>query len=217
MPRFPRPLVLALFAAAVPATAWPDDGEERSPAGVYSTFGVQRASADFDNLSSAINLHGAFGVNFGPIAGTLRGLGLELEFAQTIRPGRNAGAASPLPPVGGGNGGLLDGIVGDGNGNNNGNNSPRNTVTGSDLRMQVLGAYLAYRTPTTVYGVAKLGYAYTDTNIPELDDDRSNFAFQIGGGFRYGRSPIGVELLYARYSSDVSAATLMIGTDFDFR
>lgn len=202
--------IALLLPAAAPAQE--EEGDTRSGAGIFSTFGVQRAETDFDNLGEAINIGGSFGVQFGGIPLIGRGLGIELALQQTIRPGRNEGQP---PALGGGGGGGLPIIGGNDNGSNGGGG--RFTSTNSDFIMQSLGAFVSYRTPTTIYGVAKLGYAYTDTNIPELDDDRSNVAWQLGAGFRYGRSPIGVELVYARYSSEVDAIGLTIGTDFDFR
>lgn len=208
------PLLLALSSAAVAQ----DNGSDEQPeiqdgsGGVFSTFGVQRAETDFDNLGEAINLGGTFGVQFGRIPGIgIRGLGIGLSFVQTIRPGQNEGQPSALGN--GDGGGLLPG-VGDGDG---GGSSGNFTRSNDDFIMQSLGAFVSYRTPTTLYGIAKAGYAYTDTNIPELDDEREGFAWQVGAGYRYGSSPIGVELIYARYTGDVDAFVLEIGTDFNFQ
>lgn len=208
-------IALLLPAAAL---AQDEEGDARSGAGIFSTFGVQRAETDFDNLGEAINIGGAFGVQFGGIPLIGRGLGIELALQQTIRPGRNEGQPPALGGGGGNGGGILDPITGGGGGDGSGGGgNGRFTRSNSDFVMQSLGAFLSYRTPTTVYGLAKLGYAYTDTNIPELDDERSNVAWQLGAGFRYGSSPIGVELVYARYSSEVDAFGLSIGTNFDFQ
>ncbi|MHA7835542.1 MAG: hypothetical protein ACX94A_13795 [Algiphilus sp.] len=218
-----RSRLLAGLAApllfALSATVLAQDGNDDQPeiqdggGGIFSTFGVQRAESDFDNLGEAINIGGSFGVQFGRIPGIgIKGLGIGLSLVQTIRPGDNEG-----PPPGaltGGDGGLP--IVG-GGGNGDGGNAGKFTRSDEDFIMQSLGAFLSYRTPTTLYGIAKAGYAYTDTNIPELDDDREGFAWQVGAGYRYGSSPIGVELLYARYTGDVDAFVLEIGTDFNFQ
>lgn len=207
------PLLLALST-----TSMAQDGNNDQPeiqdggGGLFSTFGVQRAESDFNNLGEAINIGGTFGVQFGRLPGIgIKGLGIGLSLVQTIRPGDNEG-----PPPGaltGGDGGLP--VIG--GGSDDGGNNGNFTRSDEDFIMQSLGAFVSYRTPTTLYGIAKAGYAYTDTNIPELDDDREGFAWQVGAGYRYGSSPIGVELLYARYTGDVDAFVLEIGTDFDFQ
>jgi len=212
--RAAAPLLLALSSVAVAQ----DGGSDEQPdiqdgsGGVFSTFGVQRAESDFDNLGEAINIGGTFGVQFGRIPGIgIEGLGIGLSLVQTIRPGQNEGQPSPLDN--GGDGGL----PGLGGGDDDGGSSGNFTRSNDDFIMQSLGAFVSYRTPTTLYGIAKAGYAYTDTNIPELDDERDGFAWQVGAGYRYGSSPIGVELLYARYTGDVDAFVLEIGTDFNFQ
>lgn len=213
LPLAAAPLLLVLSTAALAQNE--DNGErpeiQEGSGGVFSTFGVQRAETDFDNLGEAINIGGTFGVQFGRIPGLgIRGLGIGLSFVQTIRPGENEGQPSAL---GNGDGGLP--VIGDGG---DGGGSNRNfTRSNEEFIMQSLGAFVSYRTPTTLYGIAKAGYAYTDTNIPELDDDREGFAWQVGAGYRYGSSPIGVELLYARYTDAVDAFVLEIGTDFNFQ
>ncbi|WP_420427932.1 hypothetical protein [Algiphilus sp.] len=202
------PLLFALATAALAQDS--DTGQpeiQDGGGGLFSTFGVQRAESDFDNLGEAINIGGTFGVQFGRLPGIgIKGLGIGLSFVQTIRPGENEGTGG----LGGGGGGLLPGDGDSGGGGNN-------TRSNEEFIMQSLGAFVSYRTPTTLYGIAKAGYAYTDTNIPELDDDREGFAWQVGAGYRYGSSPIGVELLYARYTGDVDAFVLEIGTDFNFQ
>lgn len=213
-------LSLSLLAPSA-ALADEEEGASRNASGVFSTFGVQRAETDFDNLGEAINIGGSFGVQFGSIPLIGPGLGIELALQQTIRPGDNEGQPSILGGGGGGGdgGSVLDPITGGGDGGggggSGGGDSGRFTSSDSDFVMQSLGGFLSYRTPTTLYAIAKIGYAYTDTNIPELDDDRENVAWQLGAGFRYGSSPVGVELAYARYSSEVDAIGLTIGTDFE--
>jgi hypothetical protein len=220
----PLRLIAVCLLTSVSSFVWAQDKsdeEEKSAAEkerdsvTYSGIGIAAASTDFDNLKDAINLSAAIGFRIP----TQRIVSVELEIATTIIPGENSGAA---PLLGGGDGGNGDGglpIVGggggdggDGGGNGGGQ---RLTQTGSDLQMNNIGLYLVARSPGRFYVMGKYGYGYTNNNIPELQEKRSDTAYGAGLGYRWSPDTLsGVELYYTRFNDEIDYAGFQISYGF---
>lgn len=223
----PLHLILALTLTAVSSLATAQDRSDREEKEesaaekeresiTYSGIGVAAASTDFANLKDAFNLSAAVGFRIP----TLRNIfSVELEIATTVIPGENSGAA-PLLGGGGGDGG--DGglpIVGGGDGGDGGNGGDgggeRLTRSGADLQMNNIGLYLVARSPGRFYAMGKYGYGYTNSNIPELQEKRSDTAYGAGFGYRWNPETLsGVELYYTRFNDEIDYTGLQISYGF---
>jgi hypothetical protein len=204
----PLPLILACVLTAVSSVALAQDSADRRPdreekekqeksasekereSVTYSGIGIAAASTDFDNLKDAVNLSAAIGFRIP----TQRIFSVELEIATTIIPGENSGA----PPLLGGNG-----------------DGQRLTRTGNDLQMNNIGIYLVARSPGRFYAMGKYGYGYTNNNIPELQEKRSDTAYGAGLGYRWNPDTLsGVELYYTRFNDEIDYAGFQISYGF---
>lgn len=226
----PLPLIVACLLMSASSLAFAQDSsdskkdksdtkeksasEKERESITYSGIGIAAASTDFDNLKDAINLSAAIGFRIP----TQRIFSVELEIATTVIPGENSGAAPLLGGGdGGGNGGLP--IVGGGdggdNGGNNGGGNQRLTRTGNDLQMNNIGIYLVARSPGRFYAMGKYGYGYTNNNIPELQEKRSDTAYGAGLGYRWNPDTLsGVELYYTRFNDEIDYAGFQISYGF---
>jgi hypothetical protein len=227
----PLPLILACVLTAVSSVALAQDSADRRPdreekekqeksasekereSVTYSGIGIAAASTDFDNLKDAVNLSAAIGFRIP----TQRIFSVELEIATTIIPGENSGAPPLLGGGGGDNGGLpiVGGGGGGGDGGGGNGDGQRLTRTGNDLQMNNIGIYLVARSPGRFYAMGKYGYGYTNNNIPELQEKRSDTAYGAGLGYRWNPDTLsGVELYYTRFNDEIDYAGFQISYGF---
>lgn len=220
----PLPVIVACLLMSASSLALAQDrsdskeksaSEKERESITYSGIGIAAASTNFDNLKNAVNLSAAIGFRIP----TQRIFSVELEIATTIIPGENSG---PAPLLGGGDGGGGGGglpIVGGGDGGDGGNGGggggERRTQTGSDLQMNNIGIYLVARSPGRFYVMGKYGYGYTNNNIPELQEKRSDTAFGAGLGYRWNPDTLsGVELYFTRFNDEIDYAGFQISYGF---
>lgn len=163
-----------------------DDGDEDDDNPMrevtYSGIGLSRVSTDFDNIDAAVNLNAQLGLR----VPTLDWISAEIDFTATIIPGENQG-----PVTGSGCGGLLQPPC------------PGSTTSRDDFAMNGIGVFAVLRSPGRFFATGKVGYRYLQSTLEELDEERSGSAWAVGGGWRWGESLSGVELLYSRYSGEV--------------
>lgn len=182
-------------------TEVPPPNEEQSL--LYSAIGAALVSADFKNVKDAVTLDITL---IGFRLPNLSWLGIELNFGTTILPGQvtEVEPGEPGAPTGCGTLGLepCPGEPG--------------TSSESDFAANYGGLYAVVRSPTRFYGMAKLGYRYADTNLPELAEDRSGSAWGIGGGYRFGASGF-AELQYTQITDDLTATGLQVTYGFGRR
>jgi len=209
-------LVPALAEAQVsaPPDRMPMSADERD-AVLYGGLGLSWVTADFENLSSALNLDLSVGAHV-PRARWLSG---EVDLSFTVLPGDNAGTrvtttgatACVVPPS------MLDP---DGTPDGCGTDSvavaePGQTRSQNDLQMTNIGVFAAVRTPGKVYALGKYGWRYINASIDELhDEDRAGPAYTLGGGYRWGAGLSQLELAYTQYSSQLDYLGLNIAYGF---
>ena len=165
------------------------DDEDLDEQVFYSGFGINRATADFSNLDSAINIEGVMGFRIP----TVPWFGIEIDIAQTLIPGENTPDVQPSQ----GCGGLLEPPC------------PGATGDPDEFAMQALGLSAAFKSSGRFYVTGKYGYQYVVTSIRELDDQRSGNSFAFGVGYRWGRGHSGVELGYKQLSDDIDSIGLV--------
>jgi hypothetical protein len=159
------------------------DDEDLDEQVFYSGFGLNRATADFSNLGSAINIEGVMGFRIP----TVPWFGIEIDIAQTLIPGENEPCGGPLaPPCPGGA-----------------------TSDPDEFAMQGLGLSAAFKSSGRFYVTGKYGYRYVVTSISDLDEQRSGNGFAFGAGYRWGRGLSGVELVYTQVSDDIDSVGLV--------
>ena len=163
---------------------------EEDTAVTYSSMGLSRATPNFDNLKSGTNLDFGLGLR----VPTINWVSAEINFDFTLIPGSNTSSSSG---GGGACGGLLQPPCG------SSGSGGRFTSSTDDFQMQNIGASIVLRNPGRFYGMAKYGWRYLQTNVPEMDSERSGTAYALGLGYRWGKGLSGVELGYQHYSSDL--------------
>ena len=182
---------------------------------LYTGLGLSWVTADFSNLSSAVNLDLAVGAH----VPRLRWLSGEIDLSFTVMPGDNSGASttttgatacvvppSALDPDGTPDGCGTDGVT---------VAEPGQTTSPNDLQMTNLGVFGAVRTPGKVYALGKFGYRYITASIDELNDaDRAGTAYSLGGGYRWGAGLSQLELAYTKYSSQLDFFGLNVAYGF---
>lgn len=199
---------LALAPAPADAQGRPPEGmpisADESEAVLYTGLGLSWVTADFSNLSSALNLDLAVGAH----VPRLRWLSGEIDLSFTVVPGENTGARtattgatacvvppSTLDPDGTPDGCGTDGVA---------VTEPGQTRSPNDLQMTNIGVFAAARTPGKVYALGKYGYRYINASIDELhDNDRAGLAYTLGGGYRWGAGLSQLELAFTKYSSQI--------------
>jgi hypothetical protein len=179
-----------------------DRPPEEKTAVLFTGIGLSQVTADFSNLSDAVNLDLAVGAHV-PVLTWLSG---EIDFSFTIAPGENQGPGGTVtttpcvvPPS------MLDP---DGTPNGCGvpmaSPNPEATTSTNDLQMTNVGVFAALRTPGKVYVLGKYGYRYINCSIDEIQDgdDQAGTAYAAGAGYRF--SPLtGLELAYTKYSGQL--------------
>lgn len=192
-----------------------DDDKDRDPRSnvTYSSFGLTRASTDFDNLGKPINLSAVLGIR----VPTLELISAEIDLSTTLIPGENDGRTASSGGLGGGGGGLLDPILG-GGGDEGEAPAGNFTQSSDDLLLNTIGVFGVLRSPGDFYAVGKYGFRYIQSSIQELQEEASGTAYAIGGGYRYG-SDGGVELTYSKYSDFIDYISLVVtygfGSDYE--
>lgn len=176
-----------------------DEDEDENPARevTYSGIGLSRVSTDFDNIDSAVNLGAVLGLR----VPTISWISAEIDFTATIIPGENQGGGGAV--VGGNCGGLLQPPC-----------PGNNTASGEDFAMNGIGVSGVLRSPGRFFGTAKYGYRYLQSTLRELDEERSGAAWSVGGGWRWGESLSGVELLYTNYAEGIDFIALALTFGF---
>ncbi len=196
-----------LALATLPAQADKDSKSEKNPDDpTYSSFRLTQATADFDNLDPGFNL----GYTLGFRLPTIEFLSVELDISSTIIPGENSGGVSePIVSNDGGNGGILDPILGGGDsgGDSSGSSRGKNTRSNNELLLNTVGIFGRLETPRSLserfFGSLRFGYAYVDSSIPELiEDGRGGSAWGVGLGYRYGGDGR-VELRFTQVAADL--------------
>lgn len=166
------------------------DHEDDNPASevTYSGIGIARTSTSFDNVNDAVSLDSVLGFRI-PGVNTF---GIELNLGFTLIPGETEdGGCGVFDPC------------------------DRNTSSADgDFQALTLGAFGAFRSPGRFYGMGKLGYRYINSNLPELQEDRSGGAWGAGLGYRYNPRGGFVELAYTRFSDDLNNLGLSFGFGF---
>jgi hypothetical protein len=162
--------------------------DRRSSDVTYSALGLSRVTADFDNVGSAISLDSVLGFRVPGV----QWFGLELNLGFTIIPGETTPCGGLGPACG-----------------------PNDTRGTQDFQAVNVGVYTVFRTPGRLYGAGKIGYRYINSNLPELDEDRSGTGWGAGLGYRYNPDRGGaVELMYTRMSGDLDTLGLLFGFSF---
>ena len=218
--------VVLCCCACVLVPAWAEAQGSGPPAGMpmsvdernavlYGGLGLSWVSADFENLSSALNLDLSVGAHL-PMARWLSG---EVDLSFTVLPGANAGTRttttgdtacvvppSMLDPDGTPDGCGTDGVT---------VAEPGQTRSQNDLQMTNIGVFAAVRTPGKAYALGKYGWRYINASIDELhDDDRAGPAYALGGGYRWGAGLSQLEVAYTRYSSQIDFFGLNVAYGF---
>lgn len=178
----------------------PPPSEEQSV--LYSAIGAALVSADFKNVKDAVTLDITL---IGFRLPNVSWLGIELNFGTTILPGQ----VKDRQTTGGGGdncGGLLEPPCED----------PSTTTSTDDFVANYGGLWAVVRSPTRFYGMGKLGYRYADSNLPELENDRSGTGWGIGGGYRFGSNGF-AELQYTQITADLAATGLQVTYGFGRR
>lgn len=177
----------------------------------YSGIGLSRVSSEFDNLKEAINLDFVIGIR----VPTINWISAEINFSTTIIPGENQGARNCSTT--GGSGGVP--LLGGGTSGSTSCAGGTFTRSGNDLQMNNIGVFAVLRSPGQFYAVGKLGYRFINSSIPEIQQggDRTGTAYGAGGGYRWGRSLSGIEVLYTRYSDQLDYLGFNIAYGFGGR
>ncbi len=170
--------------------------EEDEISSTYSSIGVQKVHAKFDNVKDAINLDI---VAYGFRIPTVPWLGVELNIGFTFLPGQidtngsgsgSAGTCFPgtmLPP------GCIP-------------PSPGNTASSStDFSATNIGASVVLRSPGTFFVMGKYGYRYLNTSLDELRNDRSGTQYAGGVGYRWNKKGSYVEFGYTKIADKIDA------------
>lgn len=200
-----RSPVLSLMLLSCLAMVWPaaaqdsagdrriesvpvNTGEDSAPpeeqvSSTYSTIGLSKVGTDFRNVKDAVNLDSTL---IGLRIPTFPWIGVELNASFTVIPGQidqpNCGFPGPA--------------------------CPSNVSAGRDSFVaHMFGVYGVVRTPGTFFGTAKYGYRSLNSNLPELEDERSGTAWALGGGYRWSREGF-AEISYSKLADNVDSIAL---------
>lgn len=187
-------------------TSMPPPEEEREELSTtYSSIGLQKVATDFQNVEDAINLDVTM---IGFRLPTVPWFGVELNLGFTMIPGEIQTTSSS----GGGGGGFLCGLPGQ-------PPCPENTVSSSegDFTATTLGAFAVVRTQGKFFGMGKLGYRYINSNIEQLNEERSGTGWGAGVGYRWNKKGSYAELGYTRYNELLDGIGFSISYSYDRR
>ena len=202
--RWPVLLAIALALLSGGALAKDDDDddddslEKERQRITYSGIGLSRLSTDFDNVKDAVSLDAALGFRVPDV----QWFAVELDIGFTLIPGEveresfDPGTECPI----------TDPFCTP--------EEPNTTSSQEDFQAFNLGVFAIIRTPGRFYAMGKTGYRYLNTNLPELDDDRSGSAWGLGLGYRYSAAGGFAELGYTKLSDDLKALGFSLGYGF---
>lgn len=183
----------------------PPEEEQEELSTTYSSIGLQKVSADFENVEDAINLDITL---IGFRIPTVSWFGVELNLGFTMIPGEIKTTSSS----GGGGGGVLCGLPGQ-------PPCPEGTVSASegDFTATTLGAFAVVRSPGKFFGMGKLGYRYVNSNIDQLNQERSGSGWGAGVGYRWNKKGSYAELGYTKYNDLLDGIGFSISYSYDRR
>lgn len=181
----------------------PEDDEELST--TYSNIGLQKVSADFDNVDDAINLDITL---LGIRVPTVPWFGVELNLGFTVAPGQvtevtpgSQGTPTGCGPLG------LDPCPGTGS----------STRSSGDFTSTTIGVFAVARSPGKFFVGGKYGYRYINTSLEALVDERSGNAWGASVGYRWNRKGSFVELGYTDWTEDLNSVGLLISYSYNRR
>lgn len=170
----------------VPVRTGEDAPPEEPVSATYSTIGISSVDSGFDNVKNAINLESTL---IGLRIPTLPWIAVELNAGFTMIPGQ--------VDTCGGFGGPACGS-GD-------------SLSNDEFVAHMFGVYGVFRSPGTFFAMAKIGYRYLNSSLPEFEEDRSGDAWSAGAGYRWSRDGF-AELQYTKVNDDLNT----IGITFSF-
>lgn len=174
--------------------------EDEEMSTTYSTIGLQKVAADFDNVKDAINLDFTM---IGFRIPTINWFAIELNLGFTMAPGQ---ITQSTTSTGTGCGGLLQPPC------------TSNTATSqSDFTTTTVGAFGVLRSPGSVYVMGKAGYRYMNTSLDQLQNDRSGTAWGAGIGYRWNKKGSFAELGYTKIADKISGIGFSISYSYDRR
>lgn len=167
----------------------------------YSGIGLSRLSTGFENVKDAVSLDAAMGFRIPDV----QWFGVELNLSATVIPGQVKQTSS----TGGGEDCPFDPLpIGC-------TDQPGSTSSSEeDFQALSFGVFGVVRTPGKLYGMGKIGYRYMNTNLPELEEDRSGSAWGAGLGYRYSAAGGFAELQYTKLSDDLELLGFSLGYGF---
>lgn len=176
----------------VPVNTGDDAPQEELLSTTYSTIGLSKMSADFDNVKDAISIDTTL---IGFRVPTFPWVGIELNASFTMIPGEVdqqsacGGLAQPACP--------------------NNISSSRDPFTVFNI-----GAYGVVRSPGKFFAVGKIGYRYLQSSLPELDEDKNGTSWTGGVGYRWARDGF-VEIGYSKISDKIDGIGLTFSYSHD--
>lgn len=188
----------------------PSGGTEAAPPAVedeelsttYSSIGVQKVHAKFDNVKDAINVDI---VAFGFRIPTVPWVGVELNLGFTFLPGQidksSSSGGTTCPP--------LDPFCTPSGGNA--------ATSQGDFQATNIGANLVLRSPGKFFVVGKYGYRYLNTSLDQLVNDRSGTQYTAGVGYRWNKKGSYVELGYNKIADKIDALGFSVSYSYDRR
>ncbi len=171
----------------------------------YSSIGLNKISTNFDNVEDAVNLDITL---IGFRIPSVPWFGVELNLGFTMIPGQitETTPGSSGSPIGCGPLGL-DPCPATGS----------STTSSGDFGATTAGAFAVLRSPGTFFAMGKVGYRYLNTNLPELQENRSGSAWGAGVGYRWNKKGSYAELGYTKYSEDLDAIGFAISYSYERR
>ena len=181
------PLAVVLGSGLV-STAVAQDADERvgrSEQPFYSGTSFISVDPGLDNLDAAYGLAQTVGIRVPGVSW----LGFELDLGFTLFGGENSGTTTTT----GGGGGLLGG-----------GGQQNTTSSGDDFQAITYGLFSAFRTPGRFFVGTRLGVAGFSTNIEELDEDNTGFAYSLQAGYRWSEASHNlIQFEFLEYDNDV--------------
>jgi hypothetical protein len=183
-----------------------DDGDYELST-TYSSIGLQKVAADFENVEDAINLDITM---IGFRIPTVPWFGIELNLGFTMAPGQidpNGGTPGDpgncvLPDFPPGCTPATEGTAATGSG---------------DFTSTNIGAFAVLRSTGSLFAMGKLGYRYMNTSIEQLQDDRSGTAYGLGVGYRWNKKGSYAEFGYTKWAEKIDALGISISYSYDRR
>lgn len=177
----------------------PEEEREELPT-TYSNIGLQRVTTDFDNVDDAVNLDITM---IGFRVPTVPWFGIELNLGFTMIPGEVT-EAQPAPQAN--CGGLLQPPC-----------QTNTTESVDDFGVTTVGAFGVLRSQGKFFVMGKYGYRYLNTNLPELQENKSGNAWGTAVGYRWNKKGSFAEFGYTKYSEEIDALGFLLSYTYDRR